>query len=274
MYEGTLYGHWQAIVTLQQMLVLCNSEGVVDMTPQAMSARTSIPLEIIQKGIEVLSQPDPYTRTPGEEGKRIVLIEDHRPWGWYIVNYKKYQKLKSHQEKLEADRTRIADKRKLNKNSDVADSRNASQPVADVAHVAVPKAKPTPKDKEASGKPDLKTLIGLGVDEQAAKDWLVVRKAKHAPLTASALDELKAEACKAGIDVARAVAICAKRSWQGFNASWNWQDTEGVNGKAVIAWWSSNEGIQAKAVELGINIRPGESWGDLKARVSAQLGAS
>ena len=35
MYEGTLYGHWQSIVTLQQMLVLCNSEGVVDMTPQA-----------------------------------------------------------------------------------------------------------------------------------------------------------------------------------------------------------------------------------------------
>lgn len=38
-------------------------------------------------------------------------------------------------------------------------------------------------------------------------------------------------------------------------------------------WWSSNEGIQAKAAELGIEPRKGEGWGDLKARVNAQLEA-
>ena len=115
MYEGTLYGHWQAIVTLQQMIVLCDSAGVVDMTPQAMSARTSIPLEIITKGIEVLSQADPYSRTPGEDGRRITLIDSHRPWGWVLVNHAKYQKLKSVKEKQEADRARIAEKRKSTK---------------------------------------------------------------------------------------------------------------------------------------------------------------
>ena len=111
MYEGTLYGHWQAIVTLQQMLVLCDSSGVIDMTPQAISARTSIPLEIIIKGIEVLSSPDPYSRTPGEDGRRISTIDATRPWGWFIVNHRKYQLLKSREEKLEADRLRIAAKR-------------------------------------------------------------------------------------------------------------------------------------------------------------------
>ena len=98
MYEGTLYGHWQAIVTLQQMVVLCNSEGVVDMTPQAISARTSIPLNIIEKGIQDLSEPDRYSRTPGEEGRRIVTLDAHRPWGWVIVNYAKYQKIKSREQ--------------------------------------------------------------------------------------------------------------------------------------------------------------------------------
>lgn len=70
----------------------------------------------------------------------------------------------------------------------------------------------------------LETLLALGVAEKAAADWLIVRKAKRAPLTGTALDELKLEAGKAGITVAQAVAICAKKSWQGFNAGWNWKD--------------------------------------------------
>ena len=136
MYEGTLYGHWEAIVTLQQMLVLCGSDGVIDMTPQAISARTSIPLDIIAKGILVLAEPDPYSRTPGEEGRRIVLMDAHRPWGWVIVNYAKYRDLKNRAEKREADRIRMEEKRKSQKINDVADSRKESHPVADVAHAS------------------------------------------------------------------------------------------------------------------------------------------
>ena len=76
MYEGTLYGHWEAIVTLQQMLVLCDPAGVIDMTPQAIAGKTSIPVEIILKGIEVLVSPDPQSRTPGEDGRRIATIDE------------------------------------------------------------------------------------------------------------------------------------------------------------------------------------------------------
>jgi uncharacterized protein YdaU (DUF1376 family) len=39
------------------------------------------------------------------------------------------------------------------------------------------------------------------------------------------------------------------------------------------AWWASNEGIQAKAAELGIVAPKGGSWADLKALVSARLGS-
>ena len=137
MYEGTLHGHWQAIVALQQMLILCNQDGVVDMTPQAIAARTSIPLEIIEAGIKTLGEPDPYSRTRGEEGRRIVLLDEHRPWGWRLVNYAKYQQIKNRAEKLEADRIRIADKRNRNKNNNVAECSKESQSVAYVAPVTV-----------------------------------------------------------------------------------------------------------------------------------------
>lgn len=128
-YDGTLYGHWQAIVTMQTLIALSSPDGIVDMTPQAIAARTSIPLEIISKGLEILARPDPYTRTPGEDGKRIALIDEHRPWGWRLVNHAKYKALRNMEQKREADRQRIYEKRK--KNKDVA---IASQHVANVAH--------------------------------------------------------------------------------------------------------------------------------------------
>lgn len=70
----------------------------------------------------------------------------------------------------------------------------------------------------------LSALLALGVDAQAAADWLAVRKAKRAALTQTALDDVVAEAGKAGISVAQAVRICAARGWQGFRASWDWRD--------------------------------------------------
>jgi len=128
-YDGTLAGNWQAIVTMQQLIVLASADGVVDMTPDAIARRTTIPLDIIAAGLEHLSKPDPYSRTPGEEGKRIELLDEHRPWGWRLVNFAKYRGLRNMGQKLEADRQRVAEKRK--KNKDVA---IVSRNVANVAH--------------------------------------------------------------------------------------------------------------------------------------------
>lgn len=68
-------------------------------------------------------------------------------------------------------------------------------------------------------------LVDMGIPLQAAQDWMLVRKAKGAPLTRSAIDGVQSEADKAKITLAQAVAICAKKSWQGFNASWDWKDS-------------------------------------------------
>lgn len=149
MYEGTLAGHWQAIVTMQQLIVLATKDGVIDMTADAISRRTSIPLDIINAGLEHLAKPDPYSRTPGEDGKRIVPLDAHRPWGWMLVNHGKYRALRNLEEKREADRDRIAEKRK--QNSDVA---IGSQKVADVAHTDTDanavKASPATQGKSAT----------------------------------------------------------------------------------------------------------------------------
>lgn len=64
-------------------------------------------------------------------------------------------------------------------------------------------------------------LVNIGVDEQVARDFLAVRKAKRAPLTTTALDGIKREAEKAGISLAAALATCAVRGWQSFKSEWH-----------------------------------------------------
>ncbi len=137
MYDGTLSADWKAMIVFQQFIVLADSEGIVDYTPPALSRRTGIPLDIIEHGIEKLQEPDPYSRSSDFDGKRIALLDEHRPWGWEIVSYAHYRDLASREDKREKDRVRIAEKRKALKDKDVAESRNASQPVANVAHVDV-----------------------------------------------------------------------------------------------------------------------------------------
>lgn len=99
MFRGSLYGKWQAIVTFQQMIILADQDGTVDFTPEALSATTSIPLDIIQEGIALLEAPDPSSRSPGEEGRRIVLLNPDRPWGWQIVNYQHYRSIRTAEER-------------------------------------------------------------------------------------------------------------------------------------------------------------------------------
>ena len=106
MYDGTISVNWKALVTFQQMIVLSDSKGIIDITPPALSKRTSIPIDIIEEGIDYLSKPDPYSRSQEHEGRRIILIDEHRPWGWIIVNHEYYRNLASIDDKREKARIR------------------------------------------------------------------------------------------------------------------------------------------------------------------------
>lgn len=144
MYDGTLADEWQALITFQQMIVLGGADGVVDMTPKALSRRTGIPIEHVEAGIAVLEAPDENSRSPDRQGARIERLDAHRPWGWSIVNHRKYRDMATRAEKREADRKRIAEKRAAEKSETVdgcsgvsqgvAGCRKVSPTAADVAH--------------------------------------------------------------------------------------------------------------------------------------------
>ena len=120
MYDGSLPECWQALVTFQQLIIVCDSDGHADVTPMSLSRRTGIPIEVINTGIEHLEQPDPNSRTPDECGRRIVRLDEHRQWGWHIVNHQKYKDLVNRETVREQNKERKRRQREREKKSQMS----------------------------------------------------------------------------------------------------------------------------------------------------------
>lgn len=61
------------------------------MTPDAIQRFTNLPMELIQYALPLLESPDLDSKSKDCEGRRIVRLEEHRSWGWRIVNFLKYR---------------------------------------------------------------------------------------------------------------------------------------------------------------------------------------
>jgi hypothetical protein len=106
-------------------LLLADEDGILDITADAISRRTNTPLDVVHEAIRHLSEPDPDSRSSAEEGRRLVLLDSHRNWGWRIVNFQKYRVIKTREDKRTYDRDRYAQSKKTAKSIPVNDSTNS-----------------------------------------------------------------------------------------------------------------------------------------------------
>ena len=158
MYDGTLgtNGPWQALVTFQQMIVLADKDGTVDMTAEALSRRTTIPVEIITHGLAELEKADTESRTPDEDGRRIARVSDDRPWGWRIVNYDKYRKIRSEEDRRAYQREYWRTKRSPGAlNTEL----NTSTPITQTQPIVKVKAEADTKEKKQRAPKDGATWL-------------------------------------------------------------------------------------------------------------------
>lgn len=147
MYDGTLADNWQAMVTFQQLIVLATADGVVDMTSSAIARRTGIPHEIIQEGLEVLENPDECSRTSDMDGRRICRLDEHRNWGWFIVNHQKYRDISSARDKRAKDAER---KRTARTKSDAHGQSRTRTDMSESVHARPQNSAHTDTDTEAN----------------------------------------------------------------------------------------------------------------------------
>lgn len=203
MFEGSLHGRFEATVTFMAMIALADKEGTVDMTPQALIARTGFPPAIIDKGLRELEAPDQYSRTPDLDGRRIIRLDEERAWGWKIVNYEKYRNIRTSEERRAYHR-QYWYKRK-DKDSTNSTSTQQTQPIAYAEAYA--KAENTLSDKS-----DVKTL-DRQLKEQAIQiiDFLNEKTGRHYRHVDTNIKPIIAR-LKSGVSFARVKGVVAKKS--------------------------------------------------------------
>ena len=114
LYQGTLRGQTDEILVFTNLLAHCDSTGCVDKHPKAISEETGLSISRVQDALFFLESPDPESRSPEEEGRRIIRLDEHRSWGWRIVNHGKYRSIRSEEDRREQNR--LAQERWRNKN--------------------------------------------------------------------------------------------------------------------------------------------------------------
>jgi len=149
-FDSSLAENYLTRFVFEDLLILADKEGVVDMTPEAIARRTNVPLQIVKTALGELSMPDPKSRTPDEEGRRIVLLDDHRDWGWQIVNFKAYHDLRNEEGRRDYMRKYQRQRRKQ-----LSTSVNTSKPL--LAHTDTDKDKDKDKDKKDNTPPTKRT---------------------------------------------------------------------------------------------------------------------
>lgn len=110
-FDSSIAEHPQTRFTFTDLLILADGRGRVDMTHDAIARRTNRPIEIIRATITELEGPDPNSRDPKDNGVRIKRLDEHRDWGWQIVNFWKYRSIGNQDERKEYKKQWIAEKR-------------------------------------------------------------------------------------------------------------------------------------------------------------------
>lgn len=104
LYQGTLRGCSDEILVFTNLLAHADSTGVVDKHWRAISEEVGISRERVEAAITNLEAPDAESRSPEEGGRRIVKMDEHRVWGWRIVNYGKYRSIRSEEDRRAQNR--------------------------------------------------------------------------------------------------------------------------------------------------------------------------
>jgi hypothetical protein len=92
-WQGSLRGQSDALLVFINLLTHANEEGIVNITPKVIEDETGLPANRVKSSLVLLQSEDNQSKSPDENGRRIKLLDEHRTWGWKIVNHKTYREL-------------------------------------------------------------------------------------------------------------------------------------------------------------------------------------
>jgi hypothetical protein len=199
------------------MLAKADQTGLVEASLPGLARVANLSLDETITALQILQAPDPYSKNPDNEGRRVLQV----PRGFVLLNYEDYRARRNTEERQEYMRSYMKEYRKQRKQS----VNTSKQPLADVIHSepqlaqaeaeaeAEAKKNKTSKKKALPSRPD-------DVPQDVWDDFLAIRKAKRLPLTQTAMEGIRREAAKAGWDLERVIRKCCTRGWASFDSAW------------------------------------------------------
>lgn len=148
-YQGTLRGRSDSLLVFTNLLAHMDSVGHVDIHPRAIAEEVGLTLDAVRAALDELEAPDPESRSPDEDGRRIVRLDEHRAWGWRVVNGAKYRAIRNEEDRREQNR--LAQERWRNK------SRPASASVS--------------RDKPRSAQVEVEVEVEVDTEEEANTEF-------------------------------------------------------------------------------------------------------
>jgi hypothetical protein len=106
------------------LLAMADRKGRVHASVPGLANRARVTVEECQAAIQCFLSPDPWSRTPDREGRRIEPIDG----GWFLINHGKHMQLRDEETHREQKREWIANKRRRERSTNVTvePSRTAS----------------------------------------------------------------------------------------------------------------------------------------------------
>lgn len=147
-YQGTLRGNSHGLLVFTNLLAHCDKTGVCDMHPKAIAEEVGLSVGQVRVALDELEAPDIESRSPEEDGRRIIRLDAHRAWGWQVVNYLKYRSIRDEDDRREQNR--LSQERWRNKHKPASADVTTSQP-------AKPESAHTEAEVEVKADKDIST---------------------------------------------------------------------------------------------------------------------
>jgi hypothetical protein len=209
--------------------------GMVEAASTGLCARACLSPEAGTSALSVLASPDPDSRTPTYEGRRMVRISG----GFLILNYMTYRE----RDYTAAERQRRYRERQKEQRAARDVTRNITQVEVEADGDAEADQKKQKPRSRAAARPE-------DVPDAVWSDFASLRRQRRAPVTETVVAGIRREAAAAGVTLADALRTCVERGWQSFRADWA-QAGRGGQAKA-------SGGFVPKSTPLGSWCPPGE----------------
>lgn len=106
------------------MLAMADQHGRVWASVPGLANRARVPLADAQTALDAFLSPDPYSRTPDFEGRRIEPIDG----GWRLLNHEKYRAIRD-EESIKESKRKYINARRAAEREGVEQSRTQSNAV-------------------------------------------------------------------------------------------------------------------------------------------------